>query len=469
MGLWLKRCGVVPGVMIILAVGAALWTGPAHAALPPVDAQGRPLPTLAPMLERVTPAVVNVSTKGTVAVQQNPMLQDPFFRRFFNLPGPSPSPGPRARRETQSLGSGVVVDAKHGYILTNNHVVDHADQIEVTLRDGRTLSAKLVGSDPETDVAVIQVKADGLTEIPLADSDGVRVGDFVVAIGNPFGLGQTVTSGIVSAMGRSGLGLEGYEDFIQTDASINPGNSGGALVNLNGDLVGINTAIIGPSGGNVGIGFAIPVNMARQVMDQIVNYGQVQRGQLGIVIQDLTPALAKVLGLDVTEGAVVPQVIEGSPAEKAGIQAGDVIVAVDGRPVRGAADLRNQVGLERPGARVRLEVWRDGKQRTVDVTIRGSKSVRLKGEAVSPHLAGAEFANPEVGTGKEAPKGVEVAAVEQGSAAWDAGLRKGDRVVSVNRKPVNNVEELRKLVGHLEPTLLLNVYRNDRAFFILVQ
>jgi len=411
------------------------------------------------MLAEVTPAVVNVSTKGTVAVRQNPMLQDPFFRRFFDLPRQE------ARRPTQSLGSGVVVDAERGYILTNHHVIDHADQIEVTLRDGRTLSAKLVGSDPETDVAVIQVKADGLTQIPLADSDAVQVGDFVVAIGNPFGLGQTVTSGIVSALGRSGLGIEGYEDFIQTDASINPGNSGGALVNLNGNLVGINTAIIGPSGGNVGIGFAIPVNMARQVMDQLVEYGEVRRGRAGIVIQDLTPALAKVLDLEVTQGALVSQVVEDSPAERAGIRAGDVIVAVNGRPVKGAADLRNRVGLLRVGQDVGLALWRDGRRRTVSVRITEPKSRTVKGGDVSPRLAGAVFAN---GDGK-GPAGVRIADVDSGSPAWNAGLRRGDVVVSVNRKPVQDVDALRALAGDIGNTVLLNVVRGGQAFFILIQ
>jgi serine protease Do/serine protease DegQ len=258
----------------------------------PSSVDGQPLPTLAPMLERATPAVVNIATVGHVEVRQNPLLSDPFFRHFFDIPD-----RPR-RRQTQSLGSGVIVDAEHGYVLTNHHVIARADKITVTLRDGRHLNATLIGADPESDVAVIQVPAERLTALPLADSDRLRVGDFVVAIGNPFGLGQTVTSGIVSALGRTGLGIKGYEDFIQTDASINPGNSGGALVNLHGELVGINTAIIAPGGGNVGIGFAIPTSMASQIMQQLIEHGEVSRGQLGITAQDLTPELAQAFGSD---------------------------------------------------------------------------------------------------------------------------------------------------------------------------
>jgi serine protease Do/serine protease DegQ len=295
---------------------ALLLASPVTEAALPAEVDGQPLPTLAPMLERVTPAVVNIATRGRVQVRENPLLSDPFFRRFFDLPTP------RRERRTQSLGSGVIIDAAEGYVVTNHHVIAKAQEISVTLRDGRALPATLVGADPEADIAVIQVTADDLGELPLADSDALRVGDFVVAIGNPFGLGQTVTSGIVSALGRSGLGIEGYEDFIQTDASINPGNSGGALVNLRGELVGINTAILAPSGGNVGIGFAIPASMVRELVAQLVEHGEVRRGQLGIVLQDLTPQLAEAFGIANGGGAVVSQVLDGSPAERAGLQPG---------------------------------------------------------------------------------------------------------------------------------------------------
>ncbi len=449
-------------LVLVLALGAWGVAAPAGAALPLADASGQPLPTLAPMLDRITPAVVNIATRSTVTVRDNPMMQDPMFRFFFDMP----NRGPR-QRETQSLGSGVVVDAKRGYILTNHHVVDNADQIQVTLKDGRTLEAKLVGSDADTDVAVIKVDADDLTEVPEADSDNVRVGDFVVAIGNPFGLGQTVTSGIVSALGRSGLGIEGYEDFIQTDASINPGNSGGALVDLSGHLVGINTAIVSPQGGNVGIGFAIPINMARDVMAQLIEYGEVRRGQLGIVIQDVTPAMARALDLPVTEGAIVPQVMEGSAAEKAGIEKGDVIVAVDGKPVKGASDLRNRVGLLRAGDKVHLELVRDGKRRKVTATIGERAVTQLAGKEVSPRLAGATLGDVDGKSGKGT--GVAVTDVDRGSPAWTAGLRRGDVIVQVNRTDVAGVGDLKSMAGHLGDTVLLNVERNGQAFFILIQ
>ncbi|MDX2426446.1 MAG: trypsin-like peptidase domain-containing protein, partial [Cycloclasticus sp.] len=271
-------------LFFLLRVILVFFSLQAHAAFPSFMAEG-PLPSLAPILDKVTPAVVNIATKNFVQQRENPLLQDPFFRRFFQIPN-TPT-----KRSSQSLGSGVIVDAQKGLIITNHHVIGKADEITVTLRDGRSFNATVVGSDPESDVAVIKIKAEGLTKLKIADSDNLRVGDFVVAIGNPFGLGQTVTSGIVSALGRSGLGIEGYEDFIQTDASINPGNSGGALINLRGELIGINTAIIAPNGGNVGIGFAIPSNMAISLKDQLVKFGKTNRGQLGISVQDLTPDL----------------------------------------------------------------------------------------------------------------------------------------------------------------------------------
>jgi len=308
--------------VLVLMLSAALLPA-ARAGIPILQEGG--VPSLAPLLDKVTPAVVNIAVVSHAPARENPLLQDPFFRHFFNLPKNLP------QRQEQAAGSGVIVDADKGYILTNNHVIQNADKITVTLKDRRTFEAKLVGTDPGTDIALLKINADHLTALSFGNSDQLHVGDFVVAIGNPFALGQTVTSGIVSALGRSGLNIEGYEDFIQTDASINPGNSGGALIDLEGDLIGINTAIIGPSGGNVGIGFAVPSNMAHAVMEQIIKYGKVRRGQLGIMIQDLTPDLAQALGVKQTEGAVVTQVLEKSPAEQAGIKAGDQLhLAIEG-------------------------------------------------------------------------------------------------------------------------------------------
>jgi Do/DeqQ family serine protease len=321
-------------------------------------------PSLAPMLEKVIPGIVSIGIHGKIAAQENPLFLDPFFRRFF---------GSR-EREFQAAGSGVVVDANRGYILTNNHVVENAEEITVSLNDGRHLAAKKIGVDPATDVAVVQVASDRLTGVALGDSDALKVGDYVVAVGNPFGLRQTVTFGIVSALGRTGLGIEGYEDFIQTDASVNPGNSGGALVNLDGEVVGINTAIVGPSGGSVGIGFAIPINMARDVMDQLIAHGEIKRAQLGVTIQDLTPDLAKTLGVNVEMGAVVNEVIADSPADKAGIKAGDVITKVNSQPVLGASGLRNKIGLMSIGSELHITLIRNGASQEVTAVLTEAKA-----------------------------------------------------------------------------------------------
>lgn len=421
-------------------------------------------PSLAPILEKVLPGVVNISTTSRVRMEQNPLFNDPFFRHFFDIPEMP------KEQERQSLGSGVIVDEDKGYIMTNYHVIEHADQITVTLRDRRRLEAKVVGSDPPSDLAVIQIKANHLTAIPFGNSDGLRVGDFVIAIGNPFGLAQTVTSGIVSALGRSGLGIEGYENFIQTDASINPGNSGGPLVDLDGRLVGINTAIVGPSGGNVGIGFAIPSNMVRHVMDQLLEYGSVKRGQLGVGVQDLTPELAKAMHLEATEGAVISQVMKGSAAEQAGLKVGDVVVSVDGKAVTGAADLRNTIGLLRVGTEVRLGIVRDGKPMSVTATVAKPKQEEVKAGKIAERLSGAELGT--IGSGHPLfgeVEGVEVLRVEKGSPAWFAGLREGDIIVSVNREPVRNLEELRAAVKASKSELLLNVRRGDSALFIVIQ
>jgi Do/DeqQ family serine protease len=343
----------------------------ADAAAPIPELGGAAVPTLAPMLSRITPGVVGIAVKGKVR-EENPLLQDPFFRRFFNLQQQQP-----VERETQAVGSGVIVDAAQGYVLTNSHVVENATSIDVTTKDERTLHARLIGRDPGTDIAVLQIPASGLTTVPLGDSDRLQVGDFVLAIGNPFGLGQTVTSGIVSALGRS-VGIEGYEDFIQTDASINPGNSGGALVDLRGQLVGINTAILAPGGGNIGIGFAVPINMARHAMDQIIRYGEVKRGRIGVAIQDLTPDIAQGLGTAQTQGAVIARVEPGSPAARAGLQASDVITAVDGTSVHNGTQLRNIIGLSRIGDEVQLTVDRRGSAHTVTVRVEQATAERQR-------------------------------------------------------------------------------------------
>ncbi|MDX1810943.1 MAG: DegQ family serine endoprotease [Gammaproteobacteria bacterium] len=423
------------------------------------------MPSLAPMLEQTTPAIVNISTRGKVLVKDNPLLQDPFFRRFFNLPE-------RYReKQTQALGSGVVVDADKGYIITNNHVIDKADEITVTLRDDRKLNAKLIGRDPDTDIAVIQVDPKNLTAVKLANSDQLRVGDFVVAVGNPFGLGQTVTSGIVSALGRSGLGIEGYEDFIQTDASINPGNSGGALVNLRGELVGINTAILSPNGsGNVGIGFAIPVNLVKDIMEQLVAHGEVKRGRLGVYIQDLTADLARAFNMKQKQGAVISQVMDNSPAEKAGLKAGDVVTSVNGRAVNNTSDLRNYIGLMRVGKKVDLDVVRNGRHLALSAMITEQEQKKQAGETVSPRLAGSELAIIEQDVNyADRKEGIQVVKVQRNSPAWNTGLRKGDVIVSVNRILVRDFEELKLAIRQSRRSLLLNIRRGDEGLFLLVQ
>jgi Do/DeqQ family serine protease len=459
----MKKRFVSLALAMSLAGALPLLPTTASAGLPVSDSQGQQLPSLAPMLEKAVPAVVNVFSRSKVPVQQNPLMADPFFRRFFNVPDQP------QEQIAQSLGSGVVVDAQKGYILTNNHVVAHAFEISVNLSDGRTVPAKLIGTDPETDIAVLQVKADKLTALPMADSDKLRVGDFVVAVGNPFGLGQTVTSGIVSALGRSGLGIEGYEDFIQTDASINPGNSGGALVNLRGELLGINTAILSQSGGNVGIGFAIPVNMAKEVMTQLIEHGEVRRGQLGAQAQDLTPELAAAFGLKATKGAVITQVAKGSPAAKAGLKAGDIITEVNGRPVHNSADVHNVVGLVRIGQKVEMQIERNGKPHKVVAVVEEPRVTTLDGSKINPRLAGAALGDIVEGMpiyGKI--EGVAVLEVEPGSAAYQAGLRRGDIILQANRQPVTSLKEMQAAVGK-DGAVLLNIQRHDGALFILIQ
>ncbi len=452
---------------LIVATALFLFHSGVRAALPWFGGEA---PSLAPMLEKVMPAVVNVATEGKVRIGRNPLLDDPFFRYFFGTPQE-----PRERK-TQSLGSGVIVDAGRGIIITNAHVVANADHITVKLRDGRKLDAKRVGVDAETDVAVIQVPAGGLTALEFGNSDRLKVGDFVVAIGNPFGLDQTVTSGIVSALGRSGLGIEGYEEFIQTDASINPGNSGGALVDLQGQLVGINTAIFSQSGGSVGIGFAIPINMARQVTEQLVSHGEVKRGQLGVQLQDLDSDLAEAFGLNEQQGAVIVNVVEGSPAAKAGLKAGDLVVAVNGKPVRNASALRNQVGLLRIGDEVNLEVLRKGALGRNDrVRITAALSERLDQAASgsslrNPRLEGARFGEiPERSPAYGEVEGVLILEVKRGSRAWQNGLREGDIVLSVNQVPVSNLQEFLIQVNKIQSAVLLHVLRGTSAAFIVAR
>ncbi len=434
-----------------------------------VEDQRKGLMTMAPVLSKVTPAVVNIAVESHQPARDNPLMMDPFFRRFFDFD--MPQPGPQRQRRTMAAGSGVIIDADKGYVLTNHHVAKNADTIRVTLKDGRTFRAKLIGSDPGTDVALLQINAKNLTAVPAGDSDSVRVGDFVMAIGNPFGLGQTVTSGIVSALGRSMVGAEKYEDFIQTDASINPGNSGGALVNSKGELIGINTAIIAPGGGNVGIGFAVPVNMVRAIMNQLLEFGEVRRGRIGVVIQTLTPDMAAVLGLGAQRGAVISRVEKGAPAEKAGLKAGDVITAINGRPVKDSNDVRNRIGLMVRGTRVRLSIIRNGQKQMIAVKIGKSVAGSLAAGNIIPQLEGATLApvsSDDPAHGQVA--GVLVESIETGSPAARTGLRAGDIITALNRRPVSSIEELKQAAAaSRNGAIALNIWRNGSELFIFAR
>jgi Do/DeqQ family serine protease len=431
------------------------------------------LPTLSPMLARISPAVVNISVQGTVRATQNPLFQDPNFRRFFDSPDNSmPQNSPTER--FQAVGSGVIFDAKLGYVITNNHVVERADKIQVTLKDHRRLDAKVVGTDPQTDIAVLKVQPDRLTALPVGESNDLKVGDYVVAIGSPFGLGQTATFGIVSALGRTGLGIEGYEDFIQTDASINPGNSGGALVDMAGRLIGINAAIISRSGGNVGIGFAIPIDMAKSVAQQLIATGKVSRGALGVAIQDLTPPLAQAMGINASGGAVVSQVVPQSAAAKSGIEAGDVIIALDGKSVTGSAPLRNEIGQKQPGSIIHLTLLRDGKERVVTATL---EPLTATAEAAPPRTQeGAPFSGMTLGPiPQDDPrygklKGAYVVSVDPVSAADEAGIQRGDIITSAGRAPISTAAEFARIMRDRQKgtPLLLQIRRGDSALFVAI-
>ena len=445
-----------------ILIAAGLAVAQAGVAAVPAVVGDQNMPSLAPLVKQVSPAVVSIATKGTVDQPPNPLMEDPFFRRFFGVP--------QQPREVRSAGSGVIVDAKNGYILTNHHVVENANEIEVALLDNRSVKATVVGSDEGTDIAVLKLKEPGqLTQITLGNSDQVQVGDFVLAIGNPFGLQHTVTSGIISALGRSGISPDGYEDFIQTDASINPGNSGGALINMKGELIGINSAIFSNSGGNIGIGFAIPVNIAKSIMAQIIQYGKVRRGLLGVSISDFSADTAKAYGVDAREGALVQEVVSGSAAEKAGIKVGDVIIAVDGDSISSAADLRTTIGVKRSGDKVTLDVLRDGKRRSFTTALDEREGTEQMGaEDIHQGLAGANLANYDGSGGSFNGPAVLVTAVEPESAAATRGLRANDIIVAVNRVRVKSVKELQEIAGQ-QSLLILSVRRGNRDLVLQVR
>lgn len=435
---------------------AVLALANAQAALPD-RVGGRPVPSLAPLVENASPAVVNIRVSQTVT-RNNPHGDD-AFRRFFGIPN-----APGGPQEVASAGSGVIVDAERGYILTNHHVVADADTIQISLIDGKVLDAEIVGSDAATDIAVIKVEAEGLTEMPIGNSEDARVGDFVIAIGNPFGLGHTVTSGIISALGRTGISRDGYEDFIQTDASINPGNSGGALVNMNGELIGINSAIISRSGGNVGIGFAVPTAIARSIMGQILDFGEIRRGLLGVRIQTIDAEMAEALDTNVESGALITNIEPKSAAEDAGLKVGDIIVEVNRKKVDDAAELRNTIGLLRSGDEVAIKYVRDSNTRSTKALLGQAQSLQLTGADIHPGLDGAVFAAAST----TSDSGVEVAGVAEGSPAAQRGLRSGDIITAVNRSLVRNLEDLAAIAAS-NRILFLLVQRGDRSLMLQIR
>ena len=430
------------------------------------DGSSQPLPSLADMLERVNPAVVNIATRSVVR-ESNRLLEDPFFRRFFNVPKSR-----QRYRRTQSAGSGVVIDAAAGYIVTNAHVVKNADEISIGVSDGRTLEATLIGIDPEVDLALLQVPAEDLIDIDYADSARLRVGDFVVAIGNPFGLNQTVTSGIISALGRSGLGIEGRR-FIQTDASINPGNSGGALVDLNGRLVGINTAIFAPSGGNIGIGFAIPANMVSAVAAQLIAKGEINRGFVGAIVQPLNRELAKAFGVisgeGVPQGVVVVDVQGGSSAEQAGLEPGDVIVQMRGNPIVNVADFSAQAAVMFIGDEVDVRYVRQGEKRQTTMRIIADQQQAIAGKSLAPWLRGVQLQNLREDGELVPGAGVVAAEIDRRSPAYGFGLRAGDVIVAANRVAIEDIAGLREAVRRDARQLLLRIFRNGRFYYVVIR
>jgi serine protease DegQ len=454
---WKRLCLAVAAAAVLLALVPA-------AARAPLFDEARGVLTLAPVLEKVTPAVVSVAVATRLPGDDNPLLRDPFFRRFFGTPERG------SERQAMSAGSGVIIDAKRGLVVTNHHVIANAERITVTVKDGRQFKAKLIGSDEATDIGLIEIEPARLTELTLGNSDELRIGDVVLAIGNPFGLGQTVTSGIVSALGRAGLGTETYENFIQTDAPINPGNSGGALISSKGELVGINTAILAPAGGNVGIGFAVPSSMVRVVVDQLLKHGAVKRGRIGIAVQTATPDIAKALGVPVESGAVIGSVEKGSPAETAGLKSGDVITALDGRPVADANDVRTRIGLTERGTTVTVTFYRKERLQTVPVTIGEERVAAQDGSGAVRSLSGARFAELPAGHAlKGRLEGLLVAEVETGSPAWRLGLRASDVVTAVNQQPVRTLADLETAARSGNGVLALSIVRGDAQLLIVAQ
>ncbi|UYU32337.1 serine endoprotease DegQ [Siccibacter colletis] len=445
---------------LALSVGLSLSASfPVAAALPSQVPGQAALPSLAPMLEKVLPAVVSVQVGGT-AVQNQKIPEE--LKKYFGeeLPGQQAQP-------FQGLGSGVIIDAAKGYVLTNNHVINQAEKISVQLNDGREFEAKLIGGDDQSDVALLQLQNPSkLTQIAVADSDTLRVGDFAVAVGNPFGLGQTATSGIVSALGRSGLNLEGLENFIQTDASINRGNSGGALLNLNGELIGINTAILAPGGGSVGIGFAIPSNMAQTLAKQLIQFGEIKRGLLGIKGTEMSADIAKAFNLDVQRGAFVSEVLPNSGSAKAGIKPGDIIVSLNGKTLSSFAELRSRIATTEPGATVKLGLLRDGKPLDVQVTLDKSSSSSASAELIAPALQGASLSDGQL---KDGTKGVRLENVEKESAAAQAGLQKDDVIIGINRERITSIADMRKVMATKPAVIALQVVRGNERIFLLLR
>jgi len=445
---------------IALSVGLSLTASwPAAAALPSQVPGEAAIPSLAPMLEKVLPAVVSIKVEGTAAQSQRIPEE---LKKYFGEEGPDQQTQP-----FEGLGSGVVIDAAKGYVLTNNHVISQADKISVQMNDGREFDAKLIGSDDQSDIALLQIQNPSkLTQIVIADSDKLRVGDFAVAVGNPFGLGQTATSGIISALGRSGLNLEGLENFIQTDASINRGNSGGALLNLNGELIGINTAILAPGGGSVGIGFAIPSNMAKILSQQLIESGEVKRGLLGIKGMEMSADIAKAFNLDVQRGAFVSEVLPNSGSAKAGVKSGDIIVSLNGKPLSSFAELRSRVATTEPGTKVKLGLLRDGKPLEVEVTLDKSTSSSASAELIAPALQGAALSDGQL---KDGTKGISIESVEKSSLAAQAGLHQDDVIIGVNRSRVQSIAEMRKVLESKPAVIALQIIRGNDTLYILLR